>query len=86
MKDTPGKKKYDTAYEKNPTQVKNREERNQARLAAERAGTVKKGDKSTDIDHKKPLIEGGSNSKANQRPRSVVANRGWRKGESGYIP
>ena len=81
----PGKAAYDKAYESSPQQIKNREERNKARYQAEKKGIVHKGD-GKDIDHKKPLIEGGSNDPSNRRVRSETANRGWRKGESGYKP
>lgn len=85
MKDTPAKKKYDTAYESSPAQVKNREERNLARARAERAGTVSKGD-GRDVDHKKPLAAGGSNKPTNARVVTEKINRGWRAGQSGYDP
>jgi hypothetical protein len=85
MKDTAAKKRYDTAYESSPTQVKNREERNLARARAERSGSVSKGD-GKDIDHKKPLIDGGSNKPANARVTTEKTNRGWRAGQSGYDP
>ena len=85
MKDTPRKKAYDTAYESSPQQVKNREARNAARAAAERAGKVHKGD-GKDVDHKTPLANGGSNSEANQRVVSTKVNRGWRAGSGSYNP
>lgn len=43
------------------------------RRAAEKAGTVKKGD-GKQIDHKKPLKQGGSNSKSNLRVVSAKTN------------
>ncbi|MEM5400789.1 HNH endonuclease signature motif containing protein [Paraburkholderia unamae] len=85
MKDSPQKKNYDTKYESSPEQIKNREERNKARYDAERDGKVKKGD-GKDVDHKKPLANGGSNSASNQREVTEKTNRGWRKGQSGYDP
>jgi hypothetical protein len=85
MKDTPGKKAYDTKYESSPQQVKNREERNLARAHAVKEGKVRKGD-NKDVDHKKPLATGGSNKPANQRVTTETTNRGWRKGQSGYDP
>jgi hypothetical protein len=78
-------KKYNAAYEARPEQVKNREARNLARQHALKAGVVHKGD-SKDIDHKKPLIDGGSNSKSNQRVVSEKTNRGWRAGSASYNP
>jgi hypothetical protein len=85
MKDTAEKKRYDTAYESSPQQVKNREERNLARARAERTGSVSKGDK-LDVDHKKPLASGGSNKPGNARVVTEKTNRGWRAGQSGYDP
>ena len=85
MAESASKKRRDTIYESSPQQIKNREARNQARREMEKSGRVKKGD-GMDVDHKKPLIEGGTNSTGNLRARSVAANRGWRKGESGYKP
>jgi hypothetical protein len=84
-KDTPAKLAYDLAYQKRPGQVKKREERNTARAAALKAGTVKKGD-GKDVDHVVPLGSGGSNDKSNRRVISETKNRGWRGGESGYKP
>ena len=85
MAESAAKKARDTKYESSPKQIKNREERNQARRVAEREGKVAKGD-GLDIDHKKPLIDGGTNVASNQRVRTVAANRGWRKGKSDYNP
>jgi hypothetical protein len=83
MKSSPAKKAYDTAYESTPDQVKKREMRNKARAELEKKGLVKKGE---DVDHKKPLANGGTNAEGNLRPRSVKENRGWRKGKSDYNP
>lgn len=80
----PGKAAYDKAYEARPEQVKKREMRNRARAAYEKAH----GDlpSNVDVDHKKPLGAGGTNSKSNLRAISDTQNRGWRRGESGYKP
>jgi hypothetical protein len=83
MKDTAGKKAYDTKYESSPQQVKNREERNLARAHAVKEGKVRKGQ---DVDHIKPLASGGSNKPSNQRVVSEKENRGWRKGSASYSP
>lgn len=40
--------------------------------------------KGKDIDHKKPLRDGGGNSASNLRVADPKKNRGWRKGKSGY--
>ena len=53
---------------------KDRAARNKARRQAERDGRVSKGD-GKDVDHKKPLRNGGSNAKSNTRVRSKSANR-----------
>lgn len=45
-----------------------------ARRRAEKAGQVKKGD-GKDVDHKRPLSKGGSNTKANTRVQSASKNR-----------
>lgn len=81
----PNKAAYDKAYNARPEQVNNREMRNKARAALERKGVVHKGD-NKDVDHKRPLDSGGSNSASNLRVRSEAENRGWRKGKSGYNP
>lgn len=39
-------------------------------------GKVRKGD-GKDVDHKKPLAKGGSNSRSNLRVRSASANRSF---------
>ena len=79
------KAEYDKKYESRPEQVKKREMRNEARAEAEKKGLVHKGD-NKDIDHKTPLARGGTNAKGNLRVRTETANRGWRKGKSGYNP
>lgn len=81
----PTKAAYDKAYNAKPEQVKKRMERNKARAAMERDGKVSKGD-GKDVDHKKPLKNGGTNHKSNLEVKSQTANRGWRKGKSGYNP
>lgn len=76
---------YDKAYNARPEQVKNRVARNAARREMMAEGKVSKGD-GKDVDHKKPLDQGGSNTKSNLEVKSQTANRGWRKGKSGYTP
>ena len=85
MKDSAQKLAYDKKYESSPQQVKNREARNQARRALEKKGAVSKGD-GKDVDHRTPLATGGSNKSTNWDVKSQTANRGWRKGKSGYTP
>lgn len=81
----PTKAAYDKAYNARPEEVAKRVKRNQARTTMEKAGKVSKGD-GKDVDHKTPLKRGGSNSKSNLAVKSETANRGWRKGKSGYNP
>jgi hypothetical protein len=69
-------KQRSSAYEDTPEQVKNREARNRARYAMEKAGKVHKGD-GRDVDHVRPLAKGGSTSTSNLRVISVHRNRGY---------
>lgn len=62
------------AYNSTDKSKKERAARNKVRRQALKDGTVKKGG-STDIDHKKPLRNGGSTEKSNTRVRSAKANR-----------
>lgn len=76
------KKEY-ANYQGKPDQIKKRAKRVMARRALEKAGIAKKGD-GKDVDHKKHLSKGGTNSRKNLRMRSVKSNRsdnGHRKGE-----
>lgn len=57
-----------------PRRRKERAMRNKARRAAIKSGKIKKGDKTKQVDHKKPLRSGGSNAKSNWRIRSTKAN------------
>ena len=79
---TPQQKRSDKAYAARPEQIANRVKRNKARREALREGRVHKGD-GKEIDHKQPLIDGGSNSQSNQRVVEAETNRGWRKGKKG---
>lgn len=73
------KHEYDS-YHAKPEQKKKRAMRNAARRDLERDGRVKKGD-GKEVDHKKPLRSGGTNSPSNLRVTSPGKNRGWRKGQ-----
>jgi hypothetical protein len=81
----PTKAAYDKAYNAKPDQVEKRVKRNQARAEMMKAGKVTKGD-GKDVDHKKPLKNGGTNAKSNLAVKEATENRGWRKGKSGYNP
>lgn len=74
----PKKAAYDKAYNARPEQVANRVKRNQARAALMEKGVVKKGD-GKDVDHKRMLDAGGTNSPSNLRVQDQKDNRGWRK-------
>lgn len=68
-------KKHGRTYQATAEQKKNRAARNKARATMVKAGKVKKGD-GKDVDHKKPLSKGGSNTKSNLRVTSKAKNRG----------
>lgn len=63
-------------YQGKPDQIARRSERNQARAALEKKGLVHKGD-GKDVDHKVPLVKGGSNSTANLRAVPKSQNRSF---------
>lgn len=69
------KKEY-AQYHSKPEQKKHRAERNAARRMLEDEGLVHKGD-GKDVDHRKPLDKGGSNSRSNLRVQSKAKNRGF---------
>lgn len=69
-------KEYQT-YHSKPEQKKNRAQRNAARRELTSQGKVQKGD-GKDVDHKRPIRSGGSNSPSNLRVTSKSKNRGWR--------
>lgn len=71
-------------YHAKPEQKENRAKRNTARRQATSAGQVHKGD-GKDIDHKKPLSKGGSNSKANRQVLSASSNRSFKRNAKGGI-
>ena len=72
-----------TAYENSPEQVKNREARNQARAAVEKR-VGHKLPANVDVDHKKPMKLGGTNTPSNLRAIPESRNEGWRAGQKGY--
>jgi hypothetical protein len=57
-----------------PSQIKKRAARVKARRKMEKKGLVRKGD-GKDVDHKRPLRNGGTSSDSNIRVRSKSANR-----------
>lgn len=72
-------------YHGKPEQIENRSQRNKARRELVKDGRVKKGD-GKDVNHKTPIKSGGGNGKSNLEVTTKTANRGWRKGKSGYNP
>jgi 5-methylcytosine-specific restriction endonuclease McrA len=56
--------------------------RHRARRKALKLGLVKKGQ---DVDHKRPLSKGGSNSVKNARAVSPSANRGFPRNKDGSM-
>ena len=83
VKKNPSKRtKQQRDYDAKPEVKKKRAARNKARREAERDGRASKGD-GKDIDHVKPLREGGSASKSNTRARSRRANRSDNRGKGG---
>jgi 5-methylcytosine-specific restriction endonuclease McrA len=74
---------YDKAYESSKTQKQHRAERNLARAEIKKHLTDKYGAKKAkamldgkDVDHIKPLKDGGKTTKKNIRILSVKKNRG----------
>lgn len=75
------KKEY-REYQGTPEQIRNRAKRNAARREMVEDGRVHKGD-GKDVDHKRALINGGSNQESNLRVVSRSANRGFRRDSKG---
>jgi hypothetical protein len=69
-------------YQGKPEQIRNRAKRNAARAEMVKDGRVHKGD-GKDVDHKHPLINGGSTREANLRVQSVHANRSYPRDSKG---
>lgn len=81
LPNTKARQRAQAKYNSKPEQIKKRAERNKARAAMVKAGKVHKGD-GKDVDHKKPLAKGGSNSTSNLRVRSKSANRSFARTKS----
>ena len=84
-KSTPRKLAYQKAYNARPDVMAKRVLNNKARRQAIREGKASVGD-GTNVDHIKPLENGGTNAPGNLRVISEKKNKGWRKGKSGYNP
>ncbi len=63
---------------------KQRAERNKARRMLMREGKVHVGD-GMDVDHKKPLSQGGHTTRGNIRVQTARANRSYPRTSSGAI-
>jgi hypothetical protein len=77
----PKKRDYESEYKNyhaSPEQKKNRAARNGARRSLMADGRVAKGD-GKDVDHKTPLIKGGSTDKSNLRVKSASGNRSFKR-------
>lgn len=76
--------KDEAKYHASPEQKKNRAARNTARrqaIATHGASALK----GKDVDHKKPLSKGGSNSKSNRRVIGSSANRSYARTAKGGV-
>ena len=71
-------------YQGTEEQKKNRAARNAARRDAEKKGLVRKGD-GKDIDHKRPLSQGGTNHKSNLRAVPASQNRSFPRNPDGSM-
>ena len=69
------KKEY-ANYQGKPDQIKKRAERNAARRELAKSGVVHKGD-GREVDHKKPLVKGGTNARSNLRAIPASQNRSF---------
>jgi len=77
-------KRENELYNARPEQVKARAERNSARATMVAAGKATKGD-GKDVDHKKPLSKGGTNSTTNLRSVTQKQNRSFSRTPSGAL-
>lgn len=82
-KSTPQKLRYQKEYNARPEMVNRREQNNTARRQMIREGKVRVGD-GKDVAHRRPLDQGGGNSRSNLAVQPREENRGWRRGQSGY--
>lgn len=67
------KREYEL-FQGKPEQIKRRAERVKARRMMEKAGLAHKGD-GKDVDHIRPLKNGGTSARSNLRMRDKTANR-----------
>jgi 5-methylcytosine-specific restriction endonuclease McrA len=77
-------KRENELYNSRPEQIKARTERTLLRREADAKGITHKGD-GKDLDHKKPLSKGGSNTLANARATTQAANRSFSRNADGSL-
>lgn len=77
-------KRENELYNSKPEQIKNRSERTTLRREANAKGITSKGD-GKDLDHKKPLSKGGSNTLSNTRVTTKTANRSFSRNADGSL-
>lgn len=77
------RREYD-AYHSKPAQRANRSKRTVARNQANASGVTSKGD-GKDLDHKKPLSKGGSNTRSNLRVVDKSTNRSFARNADGSL-
>jgi len=77
-------KRENELYNSRPEQIKARSERTMLRREANEKGITSKGD-GKDLDHKKPLSKGGSNSLSNARVTSKSENRSFARNKDGSL-
>ena len=77
------RKQYDN-YDGKPSAIKDRAKRNAARAMMEKGGVVSKGD-GKEVNHKKPLSKGGSNTKSNLSVVSKSSNRSFKRKADGSM-
>lgn len=71
-------------YQGTPLQKRRRAQRNKARKMMEADGKVTKGD-GKDVDHRRALSKGGSNSRSNLAAISQGSNRSFKRNKNGGI-
>lgn len=76
--------KKERKYDSKPEVMERRRKRKAARYQLEKEGKVHKND-GKDVDHKKPLSKGGSNSRSNLRVVSASKNRSYARNKKGGI-
>ena len=82
VKSSKAKLEYQKKYNARPDVMDDRVAQNRARRHAVASGKASVGD-GTNVDHKKPLNQGGSGKDSNTRVTSESFNKGWRKRQPG---